>query len=417
VIVPTAPVEDVYTVNLDGSNLQNVTKFSANNSTFLSPSTSNATISDDGKTIAFESTEVPAAGTNVNPAFVNQEVTQIWAVHSDGTALGALTSDVSASTQPSISGDGSRIAFVRAGQICLVHSDGTGLRVLTNFQLSTARDPVISQDGSRIVFDIGPSNGGGAGALYAINSDGTNLHPVYAPRSLNPSGITGIGSGAAPSPGALFLANGANLAADSTTMAGGFPLPESLAGVSLLANGIPVPLLSVSPWQIEAQLPPELTQSPVAFQLRFADGTSPTPVAADIPSLSPVIFTVPTPGIVAPPQAAAYHAATGTPADQNHPAAAGEVLAIYGTGLGATAPFVSAVSPAPASPPAQTLVAPQVLIGNLPAQVMFSGLTPGLAGVYQVNAVVPSGLHAGQVSLWWKTGPTTSSNQGTITVH
>jgi len=31
-------------------------------------------------------------------------------------------------------------------------------------------------------------------------------------------------------------------------------------------------------------------------------------------------------------------------------------------------------------------------IGGKPAAVMFSGLTPGSSGLYQVNAVVPDGL-------------------------
>jgi adhesin/invasin len=36
-----------------------------------------------------------------------------------------------------------------------------------------------------------------------------------------------------------------------------------------------------------------------------------------------------------------------------------------------------------------------VTIGGKAAQVTFSGLTPGYAGLYQVNAVVPSGITTG----------------------
>ena len=39
------------------------------------------------------------------------------------------------------------------------------------------------------------------------------------------------------------------------------------------------------------------------------------------------------------------------------------------------------------------------MIGEKPARVLFSGLTPGLAGVYQVNIEVPSGLDPGLYTL------------------
>ena len=129
----------------------------------------NATISADGSAIAFE------------------KDSQVWAVRADGTGLRSVASGAT----PSISGDGGLVAFVQGGQIYLVRADGTGLRALTSFKMSAALDPVISDDGSRVVFSIGPRDAQ-RGALYAVDADGKNLRPVYAPRALNQGGVTGL---------------------------------------------------------------------------------------------------------------------------------------------------------------------------------------------------------------------------------
>ncbi len=426
-----ASATDVYVMNLDGSNIQNVTKFGSDSSQY----SFNATISADGSSVAFEGYRNPSVVIGGAVGVIGGgsvlSTNQIWLARTDGSSLLALTTGSDAVTQPSISGNGSIVAFISNGQVATATplTSGVALKILTKFQTSMARDPVISEDGSTIVFDIGPPNGN-IGALYAINTDGTNLRPVYAPRSLNQNGVTGITFNAAPSPGSLFSIYGLNLSGDIAASATGFPLPNTLAGLTLLVNGIPTPLVAVSPWQVNAQLPSDLFPGPAAFQLRFADGFAPTPVAADVKSVSPAIFLLPpaslppapgpAPGVVvsviSPPLAAAFHAQSGIPADQAHPAVAGEILEIYGTGLGQTDIFVPAGQPAPGSPPARTFVTPQVLIGNTPARVVFSGLTPGLAGVYQVNAVVPAGLRPGFQTLSWRTDNTTVSSSGTIVV-
>ena len=42
-----------------------------------------------------------------------------------------------------------------------------------------------------------------------------------------------------------------------------------------------------------------------------------------------------------------------------------------------------------------TTMTPGVTIGGVEAKVTFSGLTPGLVGLYQVNALVPEGSSVG----------------------
>jgi adhesin/invasin len=85
-----------------------------------------------------------------------------------------------------------------------------------------------------------------------------------------------------------------------------------------------------------------------------------------------------------------------TLAQPGTPAVVGETIVIYCTGLGAVTPAVKEGSPAPTTPPLSTTVYQvTVTIGGQAAQVAFSGLTPGYAGLYQINAVVPAGITTG----------------------
>jgi uncharacterized protein (TIGR03437 family) len=391
-----ASATDVYLMNLDGANIRAITRFGNDSSIF----SRNATISADGSTIAFETNY---AGSTF----------QVWAVASDGSNLRQLTFGSDAATNPSLSADGSLLTVLQDGQVVSMRTFGKGpVRLLASFRMSSAQDPVMSDDGSRVAFDIGPKSGG-IGAVYSVGADGANLTAVYAPRSLNP---LGVGS---PSPGGLISAYGTNLTGDSLVVAASWPLPQSLAGVSLLVNGIPAPLLAVTPWQLNVQIPSNTPSATVPFQLQFADGKKADSVDAEVRSIAPAIFYYPVTsgGAASYWQAAALHAGTGVPADAAHPAVAGETLEIYGTGLGATNPAVPAGTPAPL-PPARTITTPQVRIGSRPATVVFSGLTPGMAGVYQVNAIVPSGLPAGRFLVTWQAASTTSSDSiGTISLR
>ena len=182
-----------------------------------------------------------------------------------------------------------------------------------------------------------------------------------------------------------------------------FPLPTSMSGLSLLVNGTAVPLLAVTPWQINAQLPQGVPAGPATFQVRDASGAIAPPVSVTVEGFAPVNFWYPfVQGQLYYPQAAAYHAGTGVPADMDHPVSAGETIEIYGLGLGVTEPVVEAGLASPSSPPARAVQTPRLEIGGRGAVVTFAGLAPGYAGVYQVNAIVPAGLAPGIQNLTWR---------------
>jgi len=90
------------------------------------------------------------------------------------------------------------------------------------------------------------------------------------------------------------------------------------------------------------------------------------------------------------------------PGLQTRPAHPGEFLSIYATGLGPVTNQPPSGTLAPGNPRSLTTTTPSVTIGELPAPVRSSGLTPGFAGLYQVDVQVPltvAGGNAVQVVL------------------
>jgi len=86
------------------------------------------------------------------------------------------------------------------------------------------------------------------------------------------------------------------------------------------------------------------------------------------------------------------------------PATIGDVIQIYFTGGGKATPngiptgpvlVTGTVAPADGSVIYKTVETPTVRIGGLNATVLFSGIAPGNAGLYQINAVIPIGSQLG----------------------
>lgn len=76
------------------------------------------------------------------------------------------------------------------------------------------------------------------------------------------------------------------------------------------------------------------------------------------------------------------------------PAKPGDVITLWATGLGPVSPAVRDGSDSKDTLRTVTVV-PEVRIGNLPATVIFAGLSPEFPGVNQVNVVVPPGVQTG----------------------
>ena len=201
-------------------------------------------------------------------------------------------------------------------------------------------------------------------------------------------------------PGGLYSIFGTSLSV-GTDSASSLPLPRQLAGTTVSINGTPVPLLHASPLQINLKVPFELNGSTAKILVTSEAGSSET-IEVSITQTQPGIFFNAQTGV------GAILNADGTPVTQRVPAA-GDFVQIFMTGLGAVEPGGRTGIAASVSPLSVTTVSPQVLIGGREASVVFSGLAPFFAGLYQINAQIPMELPPGRHTLSVNAGGVSSN--------
>jgi uncharacterized protein (TIGR03437 family) len=190
------------------------------------------------------------------------------------------------------------------------------------------------------------------------------------------------------SPGSMATLKAEELAFP-VALASGMPISTRLNGVQLLVNGRFAPLYSLAPGKIVFQVPFETFPGLAEVRVLSAGRTVYTSELRVAP-LAPGIFTADAFG-----QAVAWNEdlTLNSPAS---PAASDSVLTIYATGLGKTDPRPISGYPGSFIEPLMTaLESPIVLIGGLPAEVLFAGIAPQYVGVYQVSVLLPAGVSAG----------------------
>jgi uncharacterized protein (TIGR03437 family) len=197
------------------------------------------------------------------------------------------------------------------------------------------------------------------------------------------------------SPGTLVSLYGANFAG-ALEQAVQFPMPETLGGVVVRVSGLVAPLYFVSPGQINFQVPYETlaggTATVTVTQGRLVSGTITMPMARVSPGLFSTNQQGSGQGAIRIANSATIAAPVGAFPD-SRPVRAGDIIEIYGTGLGAVSG--AQTGEAAPTPPLTTSASPTVTIGGQSAQVLFSGLAPGVAGLYQVNVRIPTGITPG----------------------
>ncbi|HTX34879.1 MAG TPA: hypothetical protein VME43_07655 [Bryobacteraceae bacterium] len=232
-------------------------------------------------------------------------------------------------------------------------------------------------------------------ALGNLDVSAAVVQPGVQAPLISPGQIVNSASfqpGVPVAPGGLITIFGSSLAG-ATGLNPSAPLTTSLGDTQVMLGGTPLPLLYASNGQVNAQVPAGL---PVNTQQQIQvirNGNVPS--VADqvgIAPASPAIFTVDQSGNG---QGAITDSFTGVVKDANSPATAGDFISIYCTGLGVVSPVVPDGQPAGSNPPSSTVNPVTVTIGGVPATVSFAGLSPGFAGLYQVNVQMPSGVPSG----------------------
>jgi uncharacterized protein (TIGR03437 family) len=226
------------------------------------------------------------------------------------------------------------------------------------------------------------------GAIYAVAAV-----PGAAPSFSEHSVVNAASNVPGLVPGSLTTIYASSLRDTAgITEAPRLPLPVSLGDVMVLVNGRPAPLLAVASGtggeQVNFQAPFELMPGTTASIVIRRGGADSAAVAMPVVAAQPGIFA--TGGTDAIAADANFERIT-----QDHPAVRDAFIVLYATGLGEVENSPGTGNAAPSTPLARTRVTPQVRFSGTPAEVVFSGLAPGFAGLYQLNVRVPAGLTAG----------------------
>jgi uncharacterized protein (TIGR03437 family) len=170
------------------------------------------------------------------------------------------------------------------------------------------------------------------------------------------------------------------------------PLATELGATQAVLAGRPLPLQFATSGQINAIIPYDVPANETQ-QLIVVNGpaySQPEPVI--VAPAQPAVFTTDASGkgvgivVDVQPDGSQFVVTS------SNPASAGDAIVIYCAGLGAVDPPVMAGTAASLTQLSNTVNPVTVMIGGQAAQVLFAGLAPGYAGLYQVNVIVPSGI-------------------------
>jgi uncharacterized protein (TIGR03437 family) len=304
----------------------------------------------------------------------------------------------------------------------------------------------------------------GAGASLSVDSTGANLAPgnysatVTVPsNAINGSVVVPVNLVVIPkgpaviafqgvqdnatfipgdplTPGDVAVVKGEQLSLSAYKSGPAPPLATQVADTSVLVNGTPAPIFYTLYGQIAFQVPTTIPIGNALVQVKRTDGSISNQASVAIAPRAPRLLLLSgdygaivnadgcrgiTPCVLG--GSLPFPSSFSQPGYPAYPARAGDVLTLYAIGLGPTNPSVPTGQPAPTAEPfARLVTTPLVRFGDNPLSPtvtpLFAALSPGFAGLYQVNVQVPDGLPSGNIGVS-VAFPDATSNQVLIAVQ
>jgi uncharacterized protein (TIGR03437 family) len=195
-------------------------------------------------------------------------------------------------------------------------------------------------------------------------------------------------------PGSLVAVFGQYLAA-STSNATALPLPSTLGSTQVTIAGRSMPLLYAGANQVNAMIPYDLPINAAQQVVVKRGNTISIPQPVSLLSSKSGVFTKDLTGTGAGIVVKVAPDGTQSIVAAGNSVTANDAIVVYCDGLGNVTPQAIAGSETPVTPLSQTIDTVSMTIGGVKANVFFAGLTPGFTGLYQINAIVPSGVMPG----------------------
>jgi uncharacterized protein (TIGR03437 family) len=166
-------------------------------------------------------------------------------------------------------------------------------------------------------------------------------------------------------------------------------LPNGLpgTGVNILIGGVPANIFYVSPTQINFLVPCILRPGRTDLQI-VMNGISGPLVPFDLAPSSPAIFQLDVQTVIAV-------RLDGSLVTSDAPARPRDIIVIYATGLGDTVPAEIFGNVAAMAAPLKQLADFKLLLDGVAVDrslVLYAGIAPGFAGLYQINLRLPDGV-------------------------